>query len=186
MRLIDAEHSSAGICESNKREGCCTTRAKNSSENRKQYLREYYQTHKTKNRLKSIWMQMISRCYNKKSISFKYYGAKGVTVCDEWRNNFDAFEKWAGNNGYSCTLTLDRIDRSQGYKPENCRWATHKEQQNNTGYNRLLTYNGKTQTLKQWSEETGVSYSAMYNRLRRGWDIARTITETQHQYRKGV
>lgn len=87
-------------------------------------------------RLINIWCAMLSRCYDNKSSSFKYYGAKGVIVCDEWKSEFIGFYKWAINSGYDVTArrgdcTIDRIDSCGNYEPNNCRWVDMKTQQNN-------------------------------------------------------
>lgn len=143
------------------------------------YMREYHQKRKGEQRLKNIWNSMRARCYNPKAISYKYYGAIGIGICDEWKNDFAAFERWSIENGYSGKLTIERLDNSKGYFPDNCKWATRKEQQNNTSYNHTITFNGQTHTLKQWSEITGISYYALFNRARRGWSAERMLSTPQ-------
>lgn len=82
-------------------------------------------------RIYNIWRDMRSRCFNPKNVSFPYYGGRGITVCDEWCNSFEAFREWAMANGYSADLSIDRIDVNGNYCPDNCRWATAKEQRAN-------------------------------------------------------
>ena len=79
-------------------------------------------------RIYRIWKNMKKRCYNQNNKDFKYYGARGIKVCDPWRNNFGEFHRWAIKNGYNDNLSLDRIDNDGNYEPENCRWTTMKEQ----------------------------------------------------------
>ena len=128
-------------------------------------------------RLHHIWNAMTQRCSNPKAISYKYYGGKGITVCDEWKSSFKSFYEWAMANGYADNLSIDRIDSNGNYEPSNCRWTTNKEQQNNTSYNHRLTYCGETHNITQWAEIIGISRMALYNRIRRGWDIERALTQ---------
>lgn len=112
--------------------------------------RHYLYKHgSSRTRLYSIWFGMKRRCQDPRSKDFACYEAKGIKVCKEWNNDFSSFKAWSLIHGYSEKLSIDRIDNSKGYSPENCRWATMKEQQNNRSSNRFVTYNGETKTVKQ-------------------------------------
>ncbi len=134
-------------------------------------------------RLYQIWNSMKQRCSNPKAISFPRYGGRGVAVCAEWENSFEAFRDWAMSNGYSDELTIDRIDNDGNYCPENCRWVTNKEQQNHTSYNRLITYGEETYNITQWAEILNIPRNVLYNRIRRGWDIEKIITTKKRDWR---
>ena len=123
-----------------------------------------------------VWCHMVQRCYNPKNSRFSSYGGRGITICDEWRHDLGAFNKWALANGYDKTLSIDRIDNNGNYCPENCRWATQKEQANNKRTNKFISFNGKTQTITQWADEKGLKYSVLSNRIRNGWSVERALT----------
>lgn len=128
-------------------------------------------------RLYNIYHGIKKRCYKKDEKSFNRYGGKGITMCNEWLNDFQSFYDWAMSNGYADNLTIDRIDNSKGYFPDNCRWVTYKVQNNNTSRNHLITYNGKTQTMAQWAFEMGINYDTLRARINRShWSIERALT----------
>lgn len=89
------------------------------------------------NRLYNIWAGMNYRCTNPKFSHWQDYGGKGIHVCDEWKNNFQAFAEWAIAHGYASNLEIDRIDSNGNYCPENCRWIDHKDNSRNRGVKRL-------------------------------------------------
>lgn len=101
----------------------------------------------TGTRLYSEWRNMINRCISKTEKNKKHYLDKGITVCEEWKNNFEPFYKWAMDNGYKDDLTLDRINNKFGYFPENCRWATNKEQCDNRSNSVFVTYKKESMKL---------------------------------------
>ena len=119
------------------------------------------------------WWDMMNRCYNSKHKHFKNWGGRGIKVCEYWHKleNFieDMGERPAG-------LTLERKDNNGNYELKNCIWATMKEQGNNRSDNRLITYKGKTKTLKQWSEITGIQPKTLQCRLKK-WSTEKAFTE---------
>lgn len=103
-------------------------------------------------KLHSVWLGMKQRCHMKSSISWKNYGGRGISVCNEWRYNAYAFVDWALTHGYKPGLTIDRIDVNGNYEPSNCRWATMRQQQNNTRRTIWLTYKGVKKPLSYWCD----------------------------------
>lgn len=120
-------------------------------------------------RLHHIYFGMKDRCYRKTSPGYKNYGARGITISDEWlgENGFVNFYNWANANGYKEDLSIDRIDNNKGYSPDNCRWATALEQQNNTRYNLILTYKGEKLTLSQAARKFNISTSTIWTRVKK-------------------
>jgi len=112
------------------------------------------------------WTGMKDRCGNRKNKRFHRYGARGISVCDRW----ESFENFLADMGEKPPgMSLDRIDNNGNYCPENCRWATGKQQARNKSNNTLMTHAGKTQTMQEWSEELGITSSTISWRLQRGW-----------------
>lgn len=126
-----------------------------------------------------VWQAMRKRCLDKKNKDYCNYGARGITVCDEWANNYIPFQDWALKNGYKKGLLLDRIDNNKQYCPKNCRWATRFQQNNNTRRTKKIKYQGKTQTLTEWCEELGFKRDTIYARVYcYGWPIQKAFTTT--------
>jgi len=121
---------------------------------------------------------MKSRCYNKKIQQYKHYGGRGITVCDEWKNDFKKFYDWAIINGWQRNLTIDRIDNNGNYEPLNCRWTTQKKQLNNTRQNRFIRYNNETKTLSEWCELLQLNYFTISSRVRNSKWSAEKAFET--------
>ena len=116
--------------------------------------------------LHHVWSSAKRRCEKENHHAYKNYGARGIYMCDEWRENFLAFYDWARANGYQEGLSLDRINNDGPYSPENCRWATPKEQINNSRLARLFTIDDKTLCIKDWAEYCNIPYHVLLRQLR--------------------
>ena len=103
-------------------------------------------------RIYKIWKGIKNRCKLETIPCYKNYGGRGICICDEWKNDFISFYNWSMANGYREDLTIDRIDVNGNYCPENCRWATYKEQSRNTRNNHIIEYNGESHCLSEWEE----------------------------------
>lgn len=145
-------------------------------------------------RLYNIWSGMKDRCLNKNSKKYSSYGGRGIEVYKEWldkENGFINFYNWAMSNGYSDELSIDRIDVNGNYEPSNCRWATNKEQQNNTRINNNIEIDGVIKSISMWSQESGVSRQTILRRLEKGItgrDLLNPITHIadKHSGVKGI
>lgn len=111
----------------------------------------------------NIWRAMNNRCHNEQHVSFKYYGAKGVAVCQEWRDSFHQFAADMGPR--PAGTSLDRLDSSGPYTKSNCRWATIVQQNNNKSDTRHITFRGRTMNLSAWAREVGASPAALHHRV---------------------
>ena len=121
----------------------------------------------------AIWRGMLARCRNPKAKDFPRYGARGISVCDRWLS-FDAFLADMGER--PAGLTLERRDSTGNYCPENCCWATLKEQARNRRSNVQVTYCGHTATVAEWAERTGLERKTLEYRIRTGWSPDRALT----------
>ncbi|MGR6911783.1 hypothetical protein RCJ96_22895 [Bacillus sp. BSL6] len=127
-----------------------------------------YKHGKSCSRLYRIWRNMKDRCTNPNRPDYQNYGARGIRVCNEWFNNFQLFYDWSMNNGYEDNLSIDRIDGNEGYRPNNCRWATSKEQARNIRTNVVTSVNDESLTLSEIAEKYTVNYDAVKTRYKKG------------------
>lgn len=121
---------------------------------------------------------MISRCTNPNRPDYKFYGERGITVSQKWLRSFSQFLEDMGERPHD--HSLDRIDNSKGYSKGNCRWATKRQQMQNTRSNTFLTVNGKTKTLLEWARSLNLTHSSIQGRLKRGWDLEKALTTPAH------
>lgn len=139
----------------------------------------------THTKLYDVWQSMRQRVNDHKDKHYADYGGRGITICDEWRK-YEAFSKWAKENGYSNGLSIDRIDNDGNYEPQNCRWTTNKEQANNKRNNRLIEYNGEVKTLQEWADLHNIIRTTLCTRLKYGWSIDRAFNEPVKSVKKDM
>lgn len=158
-------------------------------------LGEKSRTHgASKTRLYNIWCSMKQRCDDKNAKPYKYYGGRGITVCDEWEHSFESFREWAFENGYDPNadrgkITIDRIDCNKGYAPDNCRFVPMSEQCRNKRNVAWVDYNGEHDTIVNLAKKYGVAYNTALRRWQRGCtaeeifshDIIRNTRSTDHK-----
>ena len=134
---------------------------------------------KAKHPLWKRYVGMHERCERSKHPHYDDYGGRGITVCGLWSGDygFTQFKEWAENSGYSDGLTIDRIDNNLGYYPENCRWATYKEQANNKRSNRIVSYRGEQYTVTQLAEMSGLKKTTLKERLNSGWSVEDAVNK---------
>lgn len=134
-----------------------------------------FKHNKTNTKIYHCYNHIKQRCYNPKDKRYKDYGGRGITMCDEWLNDFMTFYDWSMNNGYYEGLTIDRIDNNKCYSPYNCRWVDMKTQSRNRRSNVNYTINGDTHCLKDWCKILNLNYSSVTTRLWRGWTIEKAL-----------
>jgi hypothetical protein len=123
------------------------------------------------------WVKAKDRCFNPKHVAFHKYGGAGITVCDRWKNSFENFYADMGDPPTE-KHSLDRIENSKGYDPENCRWATKKQQSENSSWPRLITFHGETKNLSEWARSLGMNINSVRTRIESlGWPLDRALTE---------
>jgi len=137
-------------------------------------------------RLYRIWKNVVQRCTYPGFRDFHLYGGRGIKVCDRWRHSFAAFREDMGEPP-TPKHSIDRIDNDGHYEPGNCRWATRREQNNNTRKNHFVTYAGETLTLSEWSRRTGIRAGLLHARITRpGWPAGRALSEPPNPKRQAA
>lgn len=139
------------------------------------------------------WLNMKARCFNVTAPYAVNYSLRDISLEDmRWLNfkefKVDMYESYLTHSTQNSNTTLDRIDVNRGYCKENCRWATHQQQDNNKTTTHWITFNGKTQSLADWSRELELSYTVLSSRLKRGWDLqeamtTKVLTKTEQNYK---
>lgn len=128
----------------------------------------------TASRTYKCWCSMIHRCTNKNSTCFSDYGGRGITVCNRWKDSYEAFLSDLGECDKG--LTIERINNDGNYEPGNCRWATRTEQAHNTSRNRMLTHNGVSKCISEWAMEYGIKKGTLRLRIINGWSLEQALT----------
>lgn len=136
-------------------------------------------------RIYNIWCAMKGRCNNPNLPFYKYYGERGIKVCEEW-NDFKSFYEWAMENGYHDSLTIDRIDVNGGYSPDNCRWVTMGKQSNNRCSTIYMTMDGEKRAIKEWSDILNIPRRVLYWRTTHGWDDVKALTTPVQKHKKAM
>ncbi|WP_339063554.1 hypothetical protein [Tepidibacillus marianensis] len=129
-----------------------------------------FTTGESHSRLATIWYHMKSRCDNPKDTNYRNYGNRGITVCEEWKNDFLVFKEWAVNNGYQDGLSIDRIDVNGNYEPNNCRWLKQEDQLNNKRSTLWVEHKGDIKSLMQAykEEKPNITYQTAKTRYHQG------------------
>lgn len=128
-----------------------------------------------KHPLYTSWIGMKNRCYYEKHNRFEHYGGKGITVCDEWKDNFKAFYDWAILNGWEKGKSIDRKENDKNYCPENCKFSSIQEQNRNRTSNIFIEWNGRTQCVTDWANEVNYSPATLRQRMKKGWTIEEVL-----------
>lgn len=152
---------------------------------KKDLLRKEKQTHgMSKTLIYGVWKSMKDRCFNSNIPTYKNYGGRGICMCREWVKSFKSFYGWAVKNGYKKGLTIERIDNDGDYCPDNCTFIPKSEQSKNRRNLNILHFDGKSQTLSEWSREIGISRGSLRDRLSNGWPIEEALTTKKLKHRR--
>ena len=135
----------------------------------------------TETKLYAVWCSMKARCFRDTATYYKFYGGRGITVCNEWVSSYETFREWAYGNGYyendNRECTLDRIDVNGDYCPSNCRWVADVAQANNRRSNRIYVYNGEEHNVTEWAHIIGIDPKTLFSRIYSGMDFEKAINK---------
>lgn len=131
-------------------------------------------------RTRKVWQQMKDRCCNPNTTGFDLWGGRGIAVCDRWRESFLNFIADMGPAPEGATL--ERIDNEKHYNPSNCRWATRREQAQNTRRNRMVTFRGQTLCVTEWARRLGMPSGTLWARFKHGWSTERAMSTPVHSH----
>jgi hypothetical protein len=137
----------------------------------------------SRNKEHVVWKSMIHRCHSPNNTAYDRYGARGIIVCDRWRNSFEAFVEDMGHRPYE-KATIERIDNNLGYGPDNCRWASKQEQAINKRNNIVLEFNGESKTVSEWAKSVGIKAATIRFRVHSGWTAEEALTTPALIYKK--
>lgn len=149
--------------------------------------------HSKNERMYQIWCDIRKRCFNNNSWAYKYYGGRGISICERW-SKYENFYKDLRESYYrhielygDVNTTIERVDNTKGYFPENCTWATRKEQSNNREFVRKITYNRQTHTVSKWAEILDMRPKTLYGRIfHYQWSIEDSFNKPVRQRRKNL
>lgn len=140
----------------------------------------------SKTRLYRIWKQMRIRCFCVTNPTYRFYGARGITICDEW-SDFAVFREWALSHGYTDEMTIDRIDNDGDYRPENCRWVCRSENCKHTRLTKFYTHDGITLSHNDWARRIGISPATLTKRIQRhGLELSLSAGKRIGEYKSTI
>lgn len=134
----------------------------------------------SRTRIYRIWQNMMDRCVNKSRHNYYLYGGNGISVCDEWKDDFVEFYNWSIENGYSDELSIDRIDSKGNYEPNNCRWVNDEIQANNKKSTIMIDYKGEVKNLTEWCKEFELEYNTINRLMKRGLTFEQAMNKPKH------
>lgn len=151
---------------------------------RNQLINRNTKHNQSKTKLYNVWIAIKKRCNNNTDTNYPRYGGRGIKICNEWENDYNAFYQWSINNGYCEGLTIDRIDNNGDYTPLNCRWTNKYKQANNRSNNRIITINHISKTIAEWCRFYNTSETMIRARLSNGWEPIKALTTPPLRIRK--